>query len=126
MKFLQTKLDRIFSQFIRLRDSKDGLTSCITCGRMGDFKSYDCGHFISRRFQSTRYDEKNCNSQCIKCNRFEYGNQYEHGLKIDQKHGKGTAEALYIKSKQVTKRTRYDYEYLIKEYKEKIKAIERA
>src|SRR5690554_3063475 len=92
------KADKYFSQFIRKRDENK---PCITCGKRGEM---DCGHFISRRFESVRYDERNANGQCLKCNRFQNGNQFEHGLAIDRLYGKGTAETLHIKSKMVCRR----------------------
>ncbi len=115
----------IFSKYIRLRDSTDGYFRCITCGKYCDTKyGGDAGHFITRDAKSTKFDEINCNAQCIQCNRFKSGKQYEHGLAIDKKYGEGTAEKLLIKSKQLTKRDRFDYEYLIKEYRAKLKALE--
>ena len=74
--------------FIRKRDTINGLARCITCEKL--VSDPDCGHFISRRFQSTRYDEKNAHVQCKKCKPFENGNQYEHGRAIDRKYGEGT------------------------------------
>lgn len=109
------KADKYFSLFIRERD-KD--KPCVTCGVYTDSK--DCGHFISRRFESTRYDEQNSHGQCQKCNRFEYGNQFEHGLKIDEIYGKGTAEKLHMKSKMLCKRSQNDYEEIAKYYKNKL------
>lgn len=109
------KADRYFSEYIRLRD-KDA--PCITCGSY--VSDADCGHFLSRRFQSTRYDEKNANKQCAKCNRFEYGNQWEHGLAIDKKFGEGTSHEIYLKSKMNCKRTKYDFDMIAQEYKNKV------
>ena len=83
----------------------------------------DCENFISRRFQSTRYDEKNAHAQCKKCNRFENGNQYEHGKAIDRKYGEGTADQLLEKSKMKCIRKAHDFEYIAKTYREKIKKL---
>lgn len=110
--------DRWFSKFIRLRD-KD--KPCITCGSYGQ---KDCGHFISRRFEATRYDERNSHGQCLKCNRFEYGNQYEHGKAIDRLYGEGTADHLHMKSKMICKRSKSDYIAIAKEFKDKCSLIE--
>jgi len=118
IKKSKAKADRYFSSFIRERD-KD--KPCVTCGKYTDKK--DCGHFISRRFESTRFDEKNSHGQCQKCNRFEYGNQYEHSLKIDSMYGKGTSEELNIKSKMLCKRNKFDYEEIATYYREKIKTL---
>jgi hypothetical protein len=75
---------------------------------------------ISRRFEATRFDEKNANAQCLKCNRFENGNQYEHSIFIDQKWGEGTAEQILFKSKMLCKRSQADYEFIAEEFKNKL------
>jgi hypothetical protein len=48
---LKTKLDDIFSLYIRLRDATDeGYVQCFTCGKVTYFqKGMQCGHFESRR-----------------------------------------------------------------------------
>lgn len=122
-KLSKKKADKYFSKYIRLRDSKNGLSQCITCGAWKSWKEMDCGHFISRRFRATRYDEKNAHSQCKKCNRFQNGNQFQHGVKIDEKYGEGTAEKLLQKSKMFSKRTQFDYECIAELYKEKIEQL---
>jgi hypothetical protein len=115
------KADRYFGQYIRKRDSKNGIASCITCGKFT--QQFDAGHFLSRRFQSTRYDERNVNAQCLKCNRFENGNQYTHGKAIDEKYGEGTADELLLKSRMACKRTKKDFEYLALEFKQKLESL---
>lgn len=117
------KADKYFSEYIRERDSKNGVCTCVTCGKRTS--EFDCGHFISRRFDTTRYDEKNAHGQCLKCNRFENGNQFEHGVRIDQIHGEGTAQKLLLKSKMVSKRRQSDYERISKEFKVKTENLKR-
>lgn len=117
LKKAKAKADRYFSAYIRKRDENK---PCITCGKYG---KKDAGHFISRRFEATRFDEKNVHGQCIKCNRFEYGNQFEHGKAIDRLYGDGTADFLLQRSKMVCKRSAADYEYIAQEYKQKVNAI---
>jgi hypothetical protein len=96
-KKLIEKLDRIFSLFIRLRDSNlSGICVCITCGKPVFFKDCDAGHFIQRDRKATRYNTQNVHAQCKYCNRYRSGNQYEHGKKIDLLYGKDTAEKLKI------------------------------
>lgn len=116
-KLAKKKADKYFSEYIRKRDSNNGVATCITCGKITG--QFDCGHFISRRFEATRYDEKNSNAQCLKCNRFQNGNQFEHGRAIDEKYGLGTADELFLKSKQVCRRKQRDYEWIAKEFKQK-------
>lgn len=67
---LVKKLDKEFSLFIRLRDSKAfGFKAfkCISCGQIKPFDQADCGHYFSRVKMSTRFDEDNCNCECRKC-----------------------------------------------------------
>lgn len=60
--------DKYFSQYIRIRDH----FVCITCGVKGSYRTsppfLQNGHLISKYFFTTRYDERNCNCQCNKCN----------------------------------------------------------
>ena len=67
---LIVKLDKVFSLYIRLRDSKPfgyKAFKCISCGKIKPFSKADCGHYYSRAKMSTRYDEENCNSECSSC-----------------------------------------------------------
>ncbi len=115
-------VDKWFSKFIRLRDCDEDLkVKCCTCGKyysllfnnpLGFNPDVHAGHFISRDSKATRYDEQNADGQCIVCNTFHGGKQFEHALFIDKKYGPGTAEKILIKSKQLCKRTRYDLEVL--------------
>lgn len=112
------KADRYFSQYIRLRDSKNGRAVCCTCGV--STIQFDAGHFISRSYESTRYDEQNAHAQCLSCNRFKHGKQFEHSMHIDRVYGAGTADKIYIKSKMLCKRKHADYEWIAQEYKQKV------
>src|SRR6187401_1190895 len=85
---LIVKLDTVFSEFIRLRDSDmQGICKCITSGEFFHWRDCDAGHFITRENMATRWDEQNVNAQGIGDNRFKSGKQFEHGLAIDKKHG---------------------------------------
>lgn len=120
------KLWRIFSTYIRLRDAdENGYITCITSGRRVHWTEADAGHFISRRHLATKFDEQNVNAQSRHDNRFAAGKQYEYGLAIDRKYGKGTAEKLLLKSRQVCKRGKYEIEVMEKYYKEKVKELKK-
>lgn len=74
---LETHLDIVFSLYIRLRDAMDGgMTRCISCGRVFPFSQIQCGHYFGRANMSTRWDERNCNAECVRCNCFD-GNHLE-------------------------------------------------
>jgi len=116
---LKKELDKWFSLYIRLRDAdSNGLVFCFTCGRSKHYKSgMQCGHFQSRRFLATRFDEQNCAPQCVACNMFRGGEQYKFALNLDAKYREGKAEELEIKARTICKYSRLDYTSRIYYYK---------
>lgn len=71
-KYWIDQLDRVFSLYIRLRDSRAWhyrAFRCISCGDVKPFEMMDCGHFVSRNSYAIRWDEQNCNGECSRCNR---------------------------------------------------------
>lgn len=124
MPKLIASLDRIFSVYIRLRDAdKNGMCRCITCGNTLHWMESDAGHFIPRDRKATRWEEKNVNAQCPRCNRFRSGEQYEHGLAIDRKYGKGTAEILKREGTMRSKVSAGWLEYQIELYRKEVKKL---
>ena len=123
---LKKELDKWFSLYIRIRYSVNGLCQCFTCGKVGHYKTggMQCGHFMSRRHLATRYDELN-QVQCVKCNMFEQGMQWQYGLNLDAKYGEGTAEELQYKARQTIKMSRIDYEGEISYYKEAVNKLKK-
>ena len=117
---LVKKLDAAFSQYIRHRDSVDGICTCCTCGTRKPIKEMQCGHFISRSKYATRWDEDNCAAQCVGCNMFKQGEQYKFSIYIDQKHYAGKADEILQRSYATQKFTEYELEEMITHYKNKI------
>ena len=123
---LKKELDSWFSKYIRLRDATDmGVAQCFTCGKIDHYKKLQNGHFQSRRWHNTRWDEKNCQVQCVKCNMFGQGEQYKFGMYLDAKYGLGTSEELEILSKQPFKISRIDYVNYISYYKDIVNKIKK-
>ena len=118
-----SKLDTVFSKYIRLRNAKDDLVECFTCGKQDEWKKMQCGHFRSRSHYSTRWNEINCQVQCVGCNMYKQGEQYIFGVKLDSKYGEGTANELLLKSKMIQKFTTQDLRDLIQVYQDKISKI---
>ena len=81
-KNLIKKLDQVFSLYIRLRYATNEITECYTCGKVDHYKKLQCGHFMSRKYYATRWDEDNCQVQCYSCNVMRYGEQYKFGLRL--------------------------------------------
>ncbi len=115
------KLDKIFSIYIRTRYAKNNIAQCFTCGKKDDYKRLQCGHFQSRRFYSTRWNELNCQVQCAGCNVFKYGEQFIFSKNLDIKYGIGTAEKLYIEAHKIVKYSTSDIQDLITNYEMLIK-----
>lgn len=139
---LKKDLDTVFSLYIRYRDSSkqangDWYGNCITCNKRIPFKIYDmtrgkyvingqchAGHFMSRRYMSTRYDEENVNLQCTGCNTFNSGEQYKYSINVDLKYGDGTAAKLAQLARQTRKFKSFELEELIDYYKGLVKEYE--
>lgn len=113
---LVKKLDTVFSIYIRRRYAIDDIAKCVTCGKEDHWKSLQCGHFMSRKHMSTRWNEDNCQVQCAGCNVFRYGEQYKFSLYL----GNNLAEQLHIKSKEVCKFTEVELQELIQHYTHQI------
>lgn len=113
---LVKKLDAVFSIYIRRRYAVNDIAKCVTCGKEDHWKSLQCGHFMSRKHMSTRWNEDNCQVQCAGCNVFRYGEQYKFSLYL----GNNLAEQLHIKSKEVCKFTEVELQELIQHYTHQI------
>ena len=112
------KLDTIFSQYIRKKNSINGNSICFTCGKIDQWKKLQNGHFQSRRHYSTRWNETNCQVQCAGCNVFKYGEQFKFALELDNKYGSGTAQELHIKAQKQIKFQTFELLEMIKYYQD--------
>lgn len=118
------KLDRIFSQYIRLRDADmHGYIRCISCGKIVLWKEADNGHFINRKHMSLRFSETNCNAQCRSCNRFDEGNMIGYNLGMIKKYGQQTVDLLIVNKNKVNKISDTEYKILIKHYQQEVKRL---
>jgi hypothetical protein len=115
-KTIITKLDSIFSQYIRLRYSKNEIATCVTCGKQDHWKKMQNGHFISRKHYATRFDEDNCQVQCSGCNVFRYGEQYLFSKYL----GADLSEELLMKSRKIQKFSDTELLDMIELYNEKV------
>lgn len=113
---LVKRLDSIFSQYIRQRD--DGV--CFTCGIKKDWKEMQCGHFYTRGRYPTRWDEMNCNCQCVGCNIFLKGNYINYTRKMIDIYGREAIDTLEVKSLSTDKIPTPVLLEMIEEYKIKI------
>ena len=120
---LKAKLDKVFSEYIRKRDTRNGVFKCISCGRILPYEQADCGHYINRKHMTTRFDEMNCNAQCRSCNRFDEGNIQGYRRGLVALYGEQQVTLLEAKKHNLRKYSDFEYEVLIKHYKEEIKKL---
>lgn len=113
---LVKELDVIFSQYIRLSNSTDGFCTCVTCGRVYEWKKIQAGHFMSRQHYSVRWDERNVKPQCYGCNVMQQGRQFEFSKYL----GEELSNELYLLSKETRKFTEVELEEMIQQYKKLI------
>ena len=118
-KNLIKELDTVFSQYIRLRYAKNEIAECVTCGKKEHWKKLQNGHFMSRSNYSTRWNEDNCQVQCVGCNVYKAGEQYKYSLYL----GNNLAEELYIKSKEIVKFADVELIDMIDYYKQQVNSL---
>ena len=123
VSYLKKKLDRIFSEYIRRRDSdEEGYGACCTCGIELRWKDGDAGHYIRRGINSTRYHEWNVHLQCRSCNRGGERNASYANFLI-KKYGPEVLDTLSKLEHQTKRWFTWELEELIEEYKEKLEKL---
>jgi hypothetical protein len=123
--FWTKKVQKVFNQYIRLRDEKE---PCISCGNENIKHSdigglWDCGHYRSvGSSPELRFEELNAHRQCKYCNSYLSGNVVEYRKRLKLKIG---VEALEkIESNHEPKRYRVnDLKELYKIYADKVKEL---
>src|SRR3990167_10609952 len=103
---LKKKADIIFSLWIRAKNKR-----CYTCGSV---KNLQCGPFVSRSHNATRYDPENCRAQCVGCNVFKNGNTAEYSYRLLKEFGQE-------KFNDLIKRGRETKQFSVQELKEILK-----
>ncbi len=118
--------DKWFSKFIRIRDADDdGIITCISCSIRKHWKNMDCGHFIKRQFKSLRYNEKNCNGQCRKCNWLLQGNDIEYAKGLVKKYGSGVLEQLVATKHRTLPMGRFELKHIADYYRMKFNQLKK-
>lgn len=125
-KTLINKVQLKVQLYARLRDcgGRSGGANCISCGLWFRFEDMDGGHFVSKTSSAIRFDERNINAQCRKCNRFLHGNErnYFHGMV--KKYGLEVTEEIESQEHITKKWSEPELLELLNYYTEKIKEYE--
>lgn len=126
-KEIEKELDKIFSEYIRIRDAdSNGYVWCVTCGTAhywSDGHQVNCGHFIPRGRKATRFDERNCHSQCVRCNLYKGGEWDIYEQRMIEMYGKEAVEELKLKARIGGGYNSFELRQKIIEYREKVKQL---
>jgi len=113
---LKKKLDAVFSKYIRNKYAKNGYVTCYTCGKVDTIERMQNGHFISRGYLATRFDENNCRPQCVGCNMFGNGKPLDFEENLKEELGDQFVEDMKKKRHEIMKFDKRWYEEKIKLY----------
>ena len=117
---VKAKAWKYFSLYIRLRGAKGGMNTCVTCGRVKNYKDLQAGHFLPGRHNSILFDERNCWPQCYVCNVVLGGNGPRYYQFMLKKFGQKVIDELE-KMDWVTKQMKvFQFQQLADYYKEKV------
>lgn len=113
------KTQKVFNQFIRLRDQDKGCVSC---------KSHKVDHashyYSAGKYTALRFNESNVHGACISCNYFKHGNLIPYRVNLEKRLGKKTLELLDGVANRSTKKwSIIELQLIEKEYKQKIKSL---
>lgn len=125
---LENKLDRIFSEWVRKSSADEGGTvECVSCQKLMFWRGGDAqaGHFVKRQHRVTRWDPRNVNVQCVRCNQWLGGNEGEHGAYIIRRHGLAVHDELLRLKRTVKKYNRAELQELIDLYKGKLDELDK-
>ena len=100
---LKKKLDAVFSKWIRSKFPP----VCYTCGKTNT--TLQCGHFVSRQYLATRWDEDNCRPQCVGCNVWGRGQLLDFEENLIEEIGLKKVKQLKLARHQVLKLDREWY-----------------
>ncbi|NCU40899.1 recombinase [Candidatus Saccharibacteria bacterium] len=121
---LVKKLDKVFSQYIRLSESdENGYGNCITCGTNLFWKQAQACHFYTRGRYPTRWDEDNVHYGCFRCNVLLKGNYINYTRYMLDSYSREFVDELEIKSQNGTKIPSSELKEKIEYYTEEVKKL---
>lgn len=120
-----TAADKAYSKYIRLlhADRHTGLASCVTCGHTDMWKNFDCGHYITRYKQATRFEPRNTAPQCIRCNRHNHGETEKFGRYLMNKYGPKVLWQLRSQSETTIRLTATELQTIAAHYRAESKKL---
>jgi len=116
-KQLVRKLDILCRKILLIRDlSWSNCFRCISCGRFYPIEQAQVGHYISRRYESYRWDLRNINLQCASCNKWYAGNPIEYRKALVARYGEKEVSKMESDYRQSPHYSAFDLAQKVKEY----------
>lgn len=125
---LKGELQKIFNEFIRIRDTQTNQGTkffiCISCQAPKGLEEMHAGHcFPVGGHEAVRFDEDNVHGQCRYCNFYQHGAPELYKYNLVKKIGQAAFNKLELRSHNLSKMDRFEVEYLIKHYQDKVKKL---
>lgn len=119
------ELDAWFSRYIRLKYSDSrGYCRCISCGKVYFWKEIQNGHYMSRRYMSTRFSEDNCRPQGVECNIFNQGAIQMYRRALIKEIGEQRVDLIELRARQENKNwSLFELKQLIEYYKKEVEKL---
>lgn len=122
---LVKELDSIFSVYIRMSKSNNGIGTCVTCGSKKPWREMQNGHFYSRGRYPTRWDVDNCHIQDAACNVFLKGNYINYTKYMIDTYGREFVDQLEVKSRTLLKIKNKELQEMISFYRGEVKKLQK-
>ncbi len=120
---VRSDIDYVYSQWIRISASDvSGICECYTCGKKDRYQNMDCGHYIPRDNNSTRFLPENTKPQCKICNQYKDGNEQAFADHLER--DKISTAWLWQASREVIKPTISELKELLIQYRHKLKVAQ--
>ena len=117
-------LDKYCSWYVRLNEAdKDGFITCITCGKKVYWKQADNCHWLSRRYQKTRWDLRDVHAGCRECNRAKNGNYDSYNKVMKKLLGEDGCAELEQLAHSGRKISTVELNAMLLDYKAKVKNL---
>jgi hypothetical protein len=114
---LVQKAQKVFNQYIRERDSKDGYFTCISCFKTLPISQINAGHYVPVGKSSLlRFNPDNCHAECIRDNGFNDFHLIGYRKHLLLKIGEDKVKWLEDNQNKVYKWSRTELEEIIEHY----------
>jgi hypothetical protein len=119
---LKQDLQKIFNEYIRLRDSGK---PCISCG---EYNKLQAGHYHAvSGYDGLRFDEDNVHGECARCNCWDESHLIRYGINLKNKIGEEDYQSLLERAAEYKRNgyrfSRIEIEEKIQYYKEQVKKL---